>query len=41
MTSTQRSPRDISKQLNRDNEKQALFDEKPTIGFMSTPQLKD
>ena len=41
MTSTQRLPRTVSNQLNRDNEKQALFDERSMLGFLLTPHIKD
>ena len=41
MTSSLRSPRTVSKQSNRDNEKQALFVEKSMISFLSIPHLKE
>ena len=41
MTSTQRLPRTISEKINKDNKKQALFDVRKKISFLSTPNLKD
>ena len=38
MISTQHSPRTIRKKLNEDNKKQALFEERSSIGFLSTPR---
>ena len=38
MTSTQILPHIVSKQLNEDNRKQELFEERSLIGFMSMPQ---
>ena len=40
ITSTQSSPRTINKQINEDNKKQALFEERSLIGFLSKPHLK-
>ena len=37
MTSTHRLPHTLSEKLDRDNEKQALFDEISKIGFLSMP----
>ena len=37
MTPTQLFTRIISKQLNKDNEKQAIFEDSSFIGFLSTP----
>ena len=37
MTSTQRSPHTVREQLNEANEKQSLFEERSSIGFLSTP----
>ena len=37
MTSTQHSPRTISKQLDEDKKKEALFEERYLIDFLSTP----
>ena len=36
MTSTQRLPRTVSEKLNEDNEKHTFFEERPSIGFLST-----
>ena len=41
MKSTQRSIYTVSKQLNRDCKKQALFKERSLIGYLSTPHLKE
>ena len=41
MTSTQHIPRSVSEQLNSDNKKHELFKERVSIGFLSTPYLKD
>ena len=41
MTSSKNSSRMVSKQLKRINEKPPLFYKRSTIGFLSTPQLKD
>ena len=40
MSSIQRLPHTVSEQLNQDNKKQALFKERSSIGFMSTPRSK-
>ena len=41
MTSTKLLICTVSKKLNEDNEKQALFEERSLIGFLSMAQLKD
>ena len=41
MSSTQRYPHTVNNQLNRDNEKEVIFDERSTIYFLSMTQLKE
>ena len=41
MKSTQRLPHTVSQQLKEDDKKQALFEERSSIGSMSTPKLKE
>ena len=40
MTSIKHWPHDLSKNPNRDNEKQVLFNERSTNDVMSMPNLK-
>ena len=40
MTSNQRLSYNVREQLNSDNEKQALFKEISSIGFLLTPHIK-